>query len=93
MIRAREAEKALTALPGVKRLNDAPFANEFAIVLPKKSAEETVRAMLHDKIIPGIPVSRWYPSDEMKNVLLIACTEQTKSSKIEQLAAYLGGNL
>ena len=91
MLRARKAEKALTSLPGVKRLNDAPFANEFAIVLPKKTAEETVRAMLLDKIVPGIPLSRWYK--DMDNVLLVACTEQTKTTQIDQLAAFLGGNL
>ena len=91
MERARQAEKALLALPGVKRLNDAPFANEFAIVLPKKSASDTVRTMLDDKIVPGIPVSRWYKG--MDNVLLVACTERTKPSNIEKLAAYLGGKL
>ncbi|CAK7012075.1 MAG: putative glycine dehydrogenase (decarboxylating) subunit 1 [Desulfovibrio sp.] len=90
MIRAREAEKALTALPGVKRLNDQPFGNEFAIVLPK-AATEIIKSMLREKIVPGIPASRWY--EGMDNVLIVACTEQTKSSQIEQLAAYLGGNL
>lgn len=90
MIRAREAEKALTALPGVKRLNNLPFGNEFAVTLPKPAAG-VVEAMLHDKVVPGIPVSRWYK--EMDNVLLVACTERTKSSQIEQLAAFLGGNL
>lgn len=90
MIRAREAEKALTSLPGVKRLNELPFGNEFAVVLPK-SAAGVVEAMLRDKVVPGIPASRWYK--DMDNVLIVACTELTKSSEIEQLAAYLGGNL
>ncbi len=90
MLRAREAEKALVALPGVKRLNDLPFGNEFAIVLPKP-ASEIVATMLQEKIIPGIPVSLWYKN--METVLLVACTEQTRSSHIEQLAAFLGGNL
>lgn len=90
MIRAREAEKALTALPGVRRLNDLPFGNEFAVTLPKPAAG-VVEAMLRDKVVPGIPVSRWYKG--MDNVLIVACTEQTKSSQIEQLAAYLGGNV
>jgi glycine dehydrogenase subunit 1 len=90
MIRAREAEKALTSLTGVKRLNNRPFGNEFAVVLPKQAAG-VVEAMLRDKVVPGIPASRWYKG--MENVLIVACTEQTKSSQIEQLAAYLGGNL
>lgn len=90
MIRAREAEEALTALPGVKRLNDLPFGNEFAVALPRPAAG-VVEAMLRDKVVPGIPASRWYKG--MDNVLIVACTEQAKSSQIEQLAAYLGGNL
>lgn len=92
MLRAREAEKALTALPGVKRLNNLPFGNEFAITLPKPAAD-VVAAMLHDKVVPGVPVSRWYKDAAMENVLLVACTEQTRPSQIEQLAAFLGGNL
>lgn len=92
MIRARQAEKALTALPGVKRLNNLPFANEFAVVLPKP-AGDVVAAMLQENIVPGIPVGRWYSGDGMNNVLLVACTEQTKPAQIEQMAAFLGGNL
>lgn len=90
MLRAREAEKALTSLSGVKRLNALPFGNEFAVVLPKPAAD-VVAAMLREKIIPGLPVSLWYK--DMDNVLLVACTEQTRHSHIEQLAAFLGGNL
>ena len=90
MLRAREAEKALTALPRVKRLNDLPFGNEFAIVLPKP-AEEIVQAMLRENIIPGLPVGSWYK--DMPNVLLVACTEQTRHAHIEQLVAFLRENI
>ena len=90
MLRARQAEKALASLSGVKRLNTQPFGNEFAVVLPKPAAG-IVEAMLREKIIPGLPVSRWYGN--MDNVLLVACTEQTRPAHIEQLAAFLGGNL
>ncbi len=92
MLRARDAEKALTALPGVKRLNTAPFANEFALRLPKPAAD-VVAAMVQDKVVPGIPVGRWYKGNNMENVLLVACTEKTQPAHIEQLAAFLGGNL
>ena len=92
MIRARQAEKAITALPGVKRLNTLPFGNEFAVVLPKPAAD-IVAAMMQENVIPGIPVSRWYTNEGMENVLLVACTEQTKPAQIEQMAAFLGGNL
>lgn len=90
MARAREARKALLALPGIKALNDAPFGNEFALRLPK-SAKEVTAAMIKEKIVPGIPVSLWYK--DMDTVLLVACTEKTQSASIDKLAAFLGGIL
>ncbi len=92
MLRAREAEQALTSISGVKRLNNAPFANEFALRLPKPAAD-VVTAMVQDKVVPGIPIGRWYKGNNMENVLLVACTEKTMPAHIEQLAAFLGGNL
>jgi glycine dehydrogenase subunit 1 len=90
MARAREACKALTALPGVSVLNNAPFGNEFALKLPKP-AKDIVRSMIKEKIVPGIPVSLWYTN--MDTVLLVACTEKTQPAHIEKLAAFLGGSL
>ncbi len=92
MLRARDAEQALTAISGVKRLNNAPFGNEFALRLPKP-ADAMVAAMVKDKVVPGIPAGIWYTGGGIENVLLVACTEKTLPAHIEQLAAFLGGNL
>ena len=73
-----------------KFVGDKPDA---IVAIATPSAKAVVAAMLHDKVVPGIPVSRWYSGKDMENVLLVACTEQTKPSQIEQLAAFLGGNL
>ena len=53
MQRAREAAAALTALPGVKLLNDAPYGQEFAVVLPKPAAQ-VVKDLADKKILAGM---------------------------------------
>ena len=90
MQRARETAAALTALPGVKLLNDAPYGQEFAVVLPKPAAQ-VVKALADKKILAGIPLGRWYKG--MDNVLLTACTEKTTPANIAALAAALRGAL
>ncbi|MDL2317113.1 aminomethyl-transferring glycine dehydrogenase subunit GcvPA [Desulfovibrio sp. OttesenSCG-928-A18] len=83
MLRAREAVRELTAIPGVSLLNDAPFAYEFALLLPK-SARSVAGELARKKILPGVPVCRWYP--DMDKVLLTACTEKNTPAQIRQLA-------
>ncbi len=83
MHRAREAAAALTAIPGVSLYADAPYANEFALQLPKPAAA-VVKALCKDNIIAGLPIGRWYPG--LDNVLLVACTEKATPARISQLA-------
>ena len=83
MERAREAAAALTALPGISLLNDAPFGNEFALSLPM-AADAVVGALAKQKIIAGVPLKRWYQGYD--NTLLVACTEKTTPAHITQLA-------
>ena len=90
MLRAREAAKALSALPGVKLFSDAPFGYEFAVVLPKP-AGAVVKTLAAKKILPGVPVSRWYKG--LDNVLLVACTEKTTPQQIKNLAGSMSGVL
>ena len=95
MQRAREAAAALTtALPGVALYSDAPYGYEFALTLPK-AANAVVEALTRQKIIPGLPMGRWYAG--LDNVLLVACTEKTTSEHIGSLvlalAAALAGEL
>ena len=84
MMRAREAADALTALPGVSLLGNAPFGNEFAVRLPIPAATLTA-ALAKQKIIAGVPLGRWYAGHD--NTLLVACTEKTHPAHISQLTA------
>ncbi|MDR0339792.1 MAG: aminomethyl-transferring glycine dehydrogenase subunit GcvPA [Desulfovibrio sp.] len=90
MQRARESAEALTKLPGVSMLNDAPYGNEFAVTLPKP-ARQAVAALLKEKIAPGLPVCRWYKG--LENVLLVACTEKTRPAHIRRMAQALSSAL
>jgi len=90
MQRAREAAAALTALPGVSLYNDAPYGYEFALTLPK-TASNVVETLSRQKIIPGLPVGRWYAG--LDNVLLVACTEKITPEHIRGLAAALSDAL
>ena len=83
MLRAREAERALCALPGVTRFGDAPYGYEFAVKLPMP-AEEAVALLLEHKLAAGLPAGLWYRG--LDSVLLVACTEKTTSEDIGRLA-------
>ena len=82
MERARELVKGVTAIPGFKLLNDAPFANEVAVVTPKPAAA-VVKALLDKKIIAGLPLGNHYQG--MDNVLLMACTDKTSQADVNSL--------
>ena len=88
MQRARECAAALTALPGVAMLNDAPFAYEFAVTLPV-AADSVVKKLAEKNILAGLPLGGWYPG--LEKSLLVACTETTTPQEIADLAAALGG--
>jgi glycine dehydrogenase subunit 1 len=83
MQRARAAEAALTALPGVTRFGDAPYGHEFAVRLPK-AARNVVKTLLAERIAAGVPVCRWYKG--LDDVLIVACTEKTRPEHIKKLA-------
>ena len=83
MQRAREAAAALCAIPGVSLYSDAPYANEFALSLPKPAAS-LVKALCRENLVPGLPLGRWLPG--LDNVLLLACTEKTTPAHIARLA-------
>lgn len=90
MENARYAADRLTALPGVRLLNDAPFGNETAFALPV-SAHELADALTGRGYVPGFPVGRYYPG--MDNVLLLACTEKHSREQIGVLAEMMGAAL
>lgn len=87
--RAKNAADALTALPGV-RVANSPFGNEFTVELPVR-AQEAVRRLLEDGVIPGFPLGNHYQG--MDNHLLVACTEKTSPQDIAALTRLIGGIL
>ena len=90
MALARYAVERLTALPGVRRLNDAPYGNEVALRLPC-SASRLVNDLAEHGCVPGYPVARAYPG--MDDVLLLACTESNNRHQIGFLAESMGALL
>ncbi len=78
----------LSDLAGVSVVPKA-FFNEFAITLPR-SAADVVNELAARGILAGVPVSRFYPSyQELENVLLLTTTELTTDSDIDALVAAL----
>ena len=87
---AHYALERLTAIPGVSRLGDAPFCNEFAVRLPVP-ATQVVDQLTERGIVPGFPLGRYYPG--LENCLLVACTEKNTREDIGIMAEMLGGLL
>ena len=90
----RRALDRLTSIPGVTMLNDAPFGNEAAIVLPM-SAYELADRLTRKGYVPGFPVGNYYKN--MDNVLLVACTEKHRREQLgilcEMMASALRGGM
>lgn len=82
MCATRKAVAGLTAIPGVQLLHAAPYGNEVALSLPCAAAP-LVDSLTKKGLVPGFPVGRYYHG--MDNVLLVACTEQTRPEHIDSL--------
>ncbi|TVR00149.1 MAG: aminomethyl-transferring glycine dehydrogenase subunit GcvPA [Desulfovibrionales bacterium] len=87
---AHYAAMRLLKLPGARMLSERPFANEFALVLPKP-AYAVIDRLTRRGYLPGFPLGRYYPG--LENVLLIACTEKNTREDIGILKELLGGAL
>lgn len=86
MHKARYAMKQLQA-HGLEAVYTGPFFNEF-VVKTKEPAEETVNKLLHEGIIGGLPLNRFFP--EKENEMLIAVTEIRSKADIDRLAEVMG---
>jgi len=86
--RACALADALDGVPGVKVLNDT-FFNEMTIELPR-SATELVEDLAARGILAGVPASRLVPEEDgVGQLLILAATELTTDSDIDQLVAGL----
>ncbi len=87
---AHKAAARLTAIPGVKLMQDKPFGNEFALTLPQ-SAYGVIDRLTARGYVPGFPLGRYYPG--LESGLLVACTEKTTDENIGIMAEMLKGSL
>ena len=82
------AADALSAVPGVRLLNDA-FFNEFTLLL-EGDARRIVRELAAENVLAGVSLGRLYPDHpELAGGLLVAVTETTTEEDIHTLAAAL----
>ncbi|HTT78094.1 MAG TPA: aminomethyl-transferring glycine dehydrogenase subunit GcvPA [Stellaceae bacterium] len=94
LARLNHASAALTAerlaaIPGVELLNKS-FFNEFTLRLPGP-AGPLVDPLAAQRILAGIPVSRFHPERaDLADLLLVAATETVTEDDIGRLAAALG---
>ena len=86
--RACAAAERLSAIPGVRLVNDS-FFNEFTVELPVE-ARPAVHAMVKRGVLGGVSLGRLYPGvDALKNGLVIAVTETATDEDIAALEAAL----
>jgi glycine dehydrogenase subunit 1 len=86
--RACEAAERLSAIPGVRWVNDS-FFNEFTLELPVE-ARPAVHAMVEKGVLGGVSLGRLYPGvDALKNGLVVAVTEVVSDEDISALEAVL----
>jgi glycine dehydrogenase subunit 1 len=93
--RSHYAAQAIAALPGFSAAAEAGgpqgnFFREFTVKIPagKITAEEAIEALCKKNIVPGLPLSRYFP--ERKNELLICVTENNSKADIDSLVKSLG---
>ena len=86
--RACEAAERLSAIPGVRLINDA-FFNEFTLELPV-AARPAVHAMVEKGVLGGVSLGRLYPGEAgLANGLVVAVTETVSDADIGALEAAL----
>jgi glycine dehydrogenase subunit 1 len=79
--RAHRARERLIQEAGLTPVFTGPFFNEF--VLGVKGLNQLLSRFTAEKIVPGIPLARWYP--ELQDNLLICVTEMNEREEIEHL--------
>ncbi|MBI4168417.1 MAG: aminotransferase class V-fold PLP-dependent enzyme, partial [Acidobacteria bacterium] len=85
--RASYARRRFASLRHCRVPHDAPIFNEFVVRLPV-TAESAVRALAERGIVPGLPLSRYYPDREKD--LLVCVTEVNPRAEIDRLVDSVG---
>jgi glycine dehydrogenase subunit 1 len=82
--RAVALARRLSALPGVRLVNDL-FFNEFTLELPVE-ARPAVHRMVERNVLGGVSLGRLYPGAEaLKNGLVVAVTETASDGDMDAL--------
>jgi glycine dehydrogenase subunit 1 len=85
--KAAYARRKIAAVKGCSLPYAAPTFNEFTVRLPVP-AEQAVRLLLDRGLVPGVPLSRYFPG--MERDLLVCVTETNPRDEIDRLADELG---
>jgi len=68
----------------VRRRFSGPFFNEFAAVCNGRDAEKINQSLEKKKIVGGLALDRFYP--ELKNTMLLCCTEMIRRPQMDAVA-------
>jgi glycine cleavage system P protein (glycine dehydrogenase) subunit 1 len=82
---AAHAVAARLEAAGARRAFPGPFFNEFVVHAPDAAAEWDT--LVHDGLVPGFPLGRWYP--ELEGALLLCVTETHAPEQIDRLVGAL----
>ncbi len=87
-VRAVQAAEKLSAVPGVRLVNES-FFNEFTLIL-EKDAREVARTLADRGILAGVSLGRLYPEDAgLSGGLVVAVTETVTDEDMDALCAGL----
>ncbi|OGQ51478.1 MAG: glycine dehydrogenase (aminomethyl-transferring) [Deltaproteobacteria bacterium RIFCSPLOWO2_02_FULL_57_26] len=84
---AHEASDRLIGETGLAAAFSGPFFNEF--VLKVRGLTGWLQRLAAKRIVPGIPLGRWYP--ELEDALLVCVTEMNDKEEIDTLVRTVSG--
>ena len=73
----------------LKRRFSGPYFNEFVASINGHNCEQVNQALLKEKIVGGLPLSRFYP--ELEGNMLLCATEMSRRADMDKIAAAFGG--
>ncbi|MGH7835338.1 MAG: aminomethyl-transferring glycine dehydrogenase subunit GcvPA [Candidatus Binatia bacterium] len=79
--RAGRARERLIREAGLTPTFSGPVFNEFTLTVPRLA--DRLERMKSRKIVPGLPLERWYP--DLKESLLVCVTEMNQPEEIDRL--------
>jgi glycine dehydrogenase subunit 1 len=87
LARAHRARARLEQETQLAAVFSGPFFNEFVVRAP--GATELLAKCAAAKIVPGIPLEKWYP--ELKDTCLVCVTEMNENEEVDRLVRIIAG--